>query len=357
MANLLAMTPQSMSPIFRAFLWLAITILSFYVLYIGQDLIIPFVLAIFIWYLINVLSFAIMKLNIRGHSLPASLRYLASVLVIVAGLGFLFNFITQEVGQVIEVAPTYQEKVMPIFDKLNAWLPIELPSAKEFVSQFDFSGIIGKLAGALTGLAGNAGIISIYVIFLFLEQRSFGPKIKGMAKGSIEENDVFKIITQIDKDVRTYIGIKTLASALTGGLSYGIMAAVGLDFAAFWGMLIFFLNFIPTVGSILATFFPSLLALIAFENPVHVGVVIGGIIGVQLLIGSFLEPKLMGNSLNLSPLVILLSLSLWGSLWGVPGMFLCVPITVIAMIVCSHFEQTRPIAVLLSGNGKIKQIS
>ncbi|MBT3482207.1 MAG: AI-2E family transporter, partial [Opitutales bacterium] len=74
----------------------------------------------------------------------------------------------------------------------------------------------------------------------------------------------------------------------------------------------------------------------------------------QILVGNLLEPRLMGNSLNLSPLVILLSLGLWGSLWGVSGMFLCVPITVIAMIICSHFPQTRPIAVLLSGNGQIK---
>ncbi len=351
------MIPQSTDPILRAFLWLAVTILSFYVLYIGQDLIIPFVLAVFIWYLINVLSFAIMKLKIRGKGLPASLRYLASVMIIAAALGFLFNFINENVGEVIEVAPTYQQKILPIIDRINAILPVELPSVDEFVNQFNFGSIVRGLAGALTGIAGMAGIITIYVLFLFLEQRSFGPKIKGMMKGSIEENDVFKIIKQIDKDVRTYIGIKTLTSAATGGLSYGIMAAVNLDFAAFWGMLIFCLNFIPTIGSILATFFPSLLAIIAFENPIYIALVIGGITGVQILIGSFLEPKLMGSSLNLSPLVILLSLSLWGSLWGVPGMFLCVPITVIAMIVCSHFEQTRPIAVFLSGDGKIKQLN
>ena len=134
------------------------------------------------------------------------------------------------------------------------------------------------------------------------------------------------------------------------------MAAIGLDFAAFWGMLIFFLNFIPTVGSILATVFPSLLAVIVFESPAAIIGVIGGITGIQLLVGNFMEPKLMGNSLNLSPLVILLSLSLWGSLWGIPGMFLCVPITVIAMIICSHFAQTRPVAIFLSGNGRLKSL-
>ena len=190
-------------------------------------------------------------------------------------------------------------------------------------------------------------------MFLFLEQRSFGPKIKGMARGNIKETEVIKIIEHIDRDTRKYIGIKTFSSLTTALLSYGVMTWAGLDFAAFWALLIFFFNFIPTVGSILATVFPSILALIQFENPTTVGLVIGGIMATQILVGNLLEPRLMGNSLNLSPLVILLSLGLWGSLWGVSGMFLCVPITVIAMIICSHFPQTRPIAVLLSGNGQI----
>ena len=345
--------PQS--HLLRSFLWLGITVTVFFILYIGQKLIIPLILAVFIWYLINVLSFAIMKLKIGGRSLPASLRYIASVVVIVAILSVFFNFITKNVSEVVRVAPEYQEKIGPMIDKVYGWLPFEEPPPiKEFANQLNFSSLLKMVAGALGSLAGNAGLISIYVVFLFLEQRSFGPKIKGMAHGNIKENEVFKIITQIDKDTRKYIGIKTLTSLTTGMLSFAIMTSVGLDFAAFWAMLIFFFNFIPTVGSILATAFPSVLALIQFEEPTKIGVTIGGVVAAQVLVGNFLEPRLMGNSLNLSPLVILLSLSLWGSLWGVPGMFLCVPITVIAMIICSHFQQTRPIAVLLSGDGKIK---
>ncbi len=343
------------STLFRAFLWLGITVTVFFILFIGQKLIIPFILAIFIWYLINVLSFAIMKLKVGGRVLPASLRYIASVLLIVGILSVFFTFITKNVSEVIQVAPEYQAKIEPMIDKVYGWLPFdEQPPIKEFVSQFDFSGLIKNVAGALGSLAGNAGLISIYVVFLFLEQRSFGPKIKGMARGNIKETEILKIIKQIDRDTRKYIGIKTLASLPTAILSYGVMTWAGLDFAAFWALLIFFFNFIPTVGSILATVFPSILALIQFESPTTVGLVIGGILATQILVGNLLEPRLMGNSLNLSPLVILLSLGLWGSLWGVSGMFLCVPITVIAMIICSHFPQTRPIAVLLSGNGQIK---
>lgn len=343
------------STLLQSFLWLAITVVSFYILHIGKDLILPLVLAVFIWYLINVLSFAITKIQIQGKSLPASFRYIWSGVLIIGLLGLFFSFITQNVNEVIQIAPSYQEKVIPLIDKAYTYLPFDQPpSMRDFVSQFNFSSIIKRLAGALTGLAGNAGIICIYVIFLFLEQRSFSPKLKALSQGGIKEQEMLEIIKQIDKDTRTYIGIKTLSSMLTGLLSYAIMTIVGLDFAAFWGMLIFFFNYIPTVGSILATIFPSILALVAFDQPMPIIGVIGGIIGCQLLVGNFLEPKLMGNSLNLSPLVILLSLGLWGSIWGITGMFLCVPITVIGMIICSHFPQTRPIAILLSSNGSIK---
>ena len=346
-----------MSPLLRTFLILATTLLAFWVLTIGKDLIIPFVLAVFIWYLINVLSTAIMRLNLRGRTLPAGFRYIASALVIAGALGALFNFITQNVSEVITVAPDYQARLQPLIGKVIGWLPVEEPpSLREFVAQFNFSQLISRLASSLAAIAGNASIISIYVIFLFLEQRSFGPKIKAMTRGntSASSQDIFEIITEIDQDTRKYIGIKTLTSSITGLVSYGIMAAIGLDFAAFWGVLIFFRNFIPTVGSILATLFPSLLSLLAFDAPLPIIGIIGGVTATQVLVGNVLEPRLMGNSLNLSPLVILLSLSLWGALWGVTGMFLCVPITVITMIVCSHFPQTKPFAVLLSANGRIR---
>jgi len=132
-----------------------------------------------------------------------------------------------------------------------------------------------------------------------------------------------------------------------------VLHFVGVDFASFWAVLIFLLNFIPTIGSIIATAFPSVLTLVQFDTLGPFVITITILSAIQFCIGSLVEPKLMGNRLNLSPIVILLSLGLWGSIWGIPGMFLCVPITVILMIVCSYFPDTRPIAVLLSGNGKV----
>ena len=145
----------------------------------------------------------------------------------------------------------------------------------------------------------------------------------------------------------------TSVSLATGVISYAILTAVGVDYAVFWGFVLFLLNFIPTIGSLLGVLFPSLLALVQFPTLGPFAVVVVLLAGTQFVIGNVIEPKLMGGKLNLSPLVVILSLVLWGKLWGVPGMFLCVPLTVIAMLVMGNFERTRPLAILLSADGDV----
>jgi AI-2 transport protein TqsA len=129
---------------------------------------------------------------------------------------------------------------------------------------------------------------------------------------------------------------------------------VEVDFAGVWGLLIFLLNFIPTVGSIIATIFPAMIALAQSDGYTLFILVLVGIGALQIGIGNILEPRLMGNSFNLSPIVILLNLGLWQYIWGIPGMFLCVPFLIILTIILSHFPGTRPIAIILSSDGRLR---
>jgi AI-2 transport protein TqsA len=142
---------------------------------------------------------------------------------------------------------------------------------------------------------------------------------------------------------------------LTSLASWVLMYSVGLDFAAFWALLIFVLNFIPNIGSLVATIFPSLLALIQFDTLTPFLVILIGVGSIQMLVGNVLEPQLMGRSLNVSPLVIILSLVVWSFMWGIPGMFLAVPVTVIVMIVFYNFDSTRWIALLMSQDGRLRK--
>ena len=149
------------------------------------------------------------------------------------------------------------------------------------------------------------------------------------------------------------MSVKTLLNLATAIFSYIVLEVVGLDLAGFWAFVIFLLAYIPTIGSLLGVVFPALMAIVQFASWGPFLIITIGLGVAQFVIGNVLEPKMMGKSLNLSSLVVIISLAVWGSIWGVTGMFLSVPITIIIMIVLAEFQQTRPIAVLLSADGKV----
>jgi predicted PurR-regulated permease PerM len=164
------------------------------------------------------------------------------------------------------------------------------------------------------------------------------------------------VFEQIDRDIRIYLRIKTTLAVVTSAIAYTVMAWVGVDFAGFWAVMVFFFYYIPTVGSILAIVAPALLTLVQFDHLTPFLIVLLGFGPIQVVMANVVEPAIMGRSLNLSPLVVIVSLMVWGTIWGVVGMFLCVPIMVVLLIVLAHFETTRPVAVLLSADGRIPEL-
>ncbi len=163
---------------------------------------------------------------------------------------------------------------------------------------------------------------------------------------------VNRVTVSIASQISRYLYIKLMLSLLTGALVWGVLRVMGVDFPITWAVLAFLLNFIPTVGSIVATVPPVLLALVQFyPNLWMAGAVLLVLALIQQVIGNFVEPKLMGENLNLSPVVILLSLVFWGWLWGITGALLSVPIAAAIKIVCENIEMLQPISVLM-GSGK-----
>ncbi len=153
--------------------------------------------------------------------------------------------------------------------------------------------------------------------------------------------------------LQRYVGIKTLVSLFTGIGSYAVMKPVGLDFAETWGVMAFVLNFILTIGSILEVALPRLLALVQYDTFTPFLIIAGGCGAVQFVIRNIVELSLTGRLINLSPLVVVLFLLFWTSIWGLSGALLSVPITVCGLIVISHFSATRPLAILMSGDGTL----
>lgn len=346
---------QSTSPkLITAGLWLVVLAISLYLLVIARDLLIPLVLAIFIWYLINLLAKQFGRIPLGERRLPAGIQFLLAIAVTATIAALFGKLITSNINQVIETAPAYQANINRVISENFARFGLEEPPAlKSIIDGINLASLIRNLATALGGIMGNLGLITVYLVFLFLEQKFFRHKLRAIFPNDQKFEIANHILKRIDRDVSIYLGIKMLVSALTGLISWGIMAAVGLDFAGFWALLIFVLNFIPNVGSLVATTLPTLLALLQFDTLIPFMIIGIGVGTTQLIIGNFIEPPLMGRSLNISPLVVLLSLVLWGSMWGIPGMFLCVPITVILMIILYQFDSARWIALALSKNGQV----
>ncbi|MDG1996419.1 MAG: AI-2E family transporter [Emcibacteraceae bacterium] len=333
---------------------LGLIVLSVYVMVIGRDLIVPFLVSVVIWYLINTLADYYNRIKIGALKLPKTLCFIAALLTMIFALTLLVEMIGNNITDVKASAPEYQKNLLLLSDRIYTLLGIEdQPSLTQLISQIDLRPFISSIAGTMASIAGNAGLILIYVLFIFLEQASFGNKLNALLKSSKHQDTVVEIINTISKKVKTYVAIKTFVSMLTGGACYIVLLLNDVDYASFWAFIIFLLNYIPTVGSMLAVLFPALLSLVQFPTFTPFLIIISSLGLIQVLVGNILEPKLMGNSLNLSPLVVMLSLAVWGSIWGIAGMFLSVPFTVILMIIFSEFPKTRSIAIILSQNGKI----
>ncbi len=187
----------------------------------------------------------------------------------------------------------------------------------------------------------------LYVFFLIAERVSF-PRRLALAFGHQRGDHIMNVVGSINEAIGQYIAVKTLVSALAGILSYVVLVFFGVELAASWGILIFLLNYIPYVGSLVACALPIVLSFLKFGYSWEPIVITGLLIGIQQVIGNWVEPRMAGQRLDVSPLLIVLSLAFWWSIWGVFGAILAVPLLVIVRIILDNIPETKPIATLIS---------
>ncbi|MBU2098895.1 MAG: AI-2E family transporter [Gammaproteobacteria bacterium] len=330
--------------------------LTIFLLVVGQQLLQPLVIAIVLWFLINVVASLFLNVRLGRLKLYRPLCFVLAILVLGALISIIIQFISASLTDLGSVSQVYENNLREYWDRfpLSQNLPAE--GLLQSISQwFDITSMLTTMAFTFTGLATDSILIFIYTLFLLWEQGNFNSKLTALIGDPVQERAVRKIINKVRSDIQRYISIKMLTSSATGILSYLVLRLLNVDFPEIWGIFIFMLNFIPTVGSIIATLMPATVALAqSTTDGVSLALAVLVFIGaLQVTIGNIIEPRLMGSSLNLSPVVILFNLALWGTMWGIVGMFLCVPFLIITTIVLSHFPRTRPIAILLSSNGRI----
>ncbi len=334
--------------------WLVSIIAMVVILWYGKNILIPFVLALILWYLKRQLRLLISKIKFRGEPLPLWLGHTLAFLFIFVLLAINVEIVYASIQGIQEAIPIYESNISIVQHKLDKAFNIDLAAwliahpVNGFLMDF-----LKTVLNSLAAILGKGFIILFYVIFLVLETKVFEDKLRAMYQDENKYNEVVKLLHKLDKSLSKYLVLKTLVSLLTGILSYVVLAIIGVDFALFWAFLIFLLNYIPTIGSLVATLFPTVIALLQGGSFSHALMVLAGIGVIQLLVGNFVEPKVMGNSLNVSSLVVILSLILWGSLWGIIGMIIAVPMTVILIIIFAQFPASRKIAIVLSKDGII----
>lgn len=332
-----------------------LTALAVYLMIVGQSILLPFVIALFVWYLINALATVSRQIRVGGRSLPASLRFGAAVIILGLLAWLVVTLVVSNIGQVVTAAPGYEQNLRGLVNRAGTVLGWdELPHLYVLFEGERLTSLVRNLAGALTYVAGSIGTVAVYVTFLLLEQHSFSSKIAALFPDTAREARVHRVLERIGAEVQRYVWLKTVMSLLPALASYVVMKIVGLDLAEFWALLIFAMNYIPYIGAWLGVIVPTILAAVQFGAIAPVLWTAGPLSIVQFTTGSILEPRIMGQGLNLSPVVMLLALAFWGTIWGVVGMFLAVPLMVVIMIVCSQVEATRPIGVLMSANGQLR---
>jgi predicted PurR-regulated permease PerM len=337
-------------------LWLILIVTTIVILREGKDVFIPLVIALVAVYLVTILSRLVQRISIRGRHLPSLVTMILSF-AFIFGVGYaLFKLVAENALLVAEAAPGFQSSLMRVQRDVFSSFGMEEPmEAREIIRNLDLQSLFTVVATTLAGVLGKISLVILYSLFILIELRHLDGKLKALFPDPARRETILNILKRIDSDIHKYLGVKTAVSIITALLSYGVMRSVGLQFAEFWALLVFILNYIPTIGSIAATVLPTLLAMVQFTTLGPILVVGLGILAIQQLMGNVLEPNLMGETLNISPLVVFCSLIVWGSIWGVVGMFLCVPITVTLIIILSNFDSTRWVSILLSKSGRARE--
>ncbi|MCH8245895.1 MAG: AI-2E family transporter [Bacteroidetes bacterium] len=296
-------------------------------------------------------------LRLKKGRVPMAISLFGVLLIFFLVLFLLGWVVFSSTEALVETLPSYEAKISAFMFNIQASV---LALAERFdiqVTDFrwtdaiEFSSITSVLTtgvGSFIKFLSTTFLILLFMLFILAGAGDLAGKVR-MAFPEAQANRIGDVVATIDTKVRQYLVTKTLISLGTGLLTFLFLLALGVDFPLIWGLLAFVLNYIPNVGSVIAVLFPFFLSLLQFDTlvaPMLVLIILGGI---QMLMGNVIEPRIMAFSLNLSPLLILVSLIFWGWLWGVLGMMLAVPLTATIKIITENIEPLKPLSVLMSG--------
>ncbi len=337
--------------------WMIILVVIIYTMIVAKSIILPFVIAMLIWFVVKKTRDLIDKIGFVKRYIPRWIKSGIATLLIFGLLILIGQMLTSNIEKIVGEYPTYQKNLEDISKQISSFLKtMNIDMEKEietFLNDFDFTEYLTGLFNSISDILGSSMMVLFYAIFIFAEESLFQTKSRLLFSEETKYQRFETTTKKIDKMLSDYISLKSLVSFMTAGGAYIVFWAVGLDSPFFWAAIVFIFNFIPSIGSIFGTVVPAFFALIQFGDWVNFSIILGVVGTVQVVVGNVVEPRLMGNTLNISPLVTILALTVWGAIWDITGMLLSVPITVALIIIMSQFQSTRSVAILLSEKGKV----
>lgn len=338
----------------RAFYFFAFMFLVIYSFNSLSNILTPIAISFFIWFLINGLANEIKKIPYINKRVLDFVATPLSLIIILYSMVKIGTFVTSSMIELGSVVAQLDSKINVVIDKISTLTSFDLKEPlQKFFQEFNMATLLNRIFVAFSSILSNTMQIFLYVLFLLIDQRFFDLKLNALFQNENSKNKAKHILTSISKGVRTYILITTIVSLITGFLTFLICQYFGLQGAVLWGFIAFILNFIPTIGTIIAVLIPTVFAIIQLTDVSSILYLFIFLVLIQFVIGNVIYPKLMGKSLNISQFVVILSLVVWGAMWGTIGMFLAVPIMMILLIILSQFESTKNLAVLISEDGNI----
>ncbi len=325
------------------------------ILFLGRSLIIPLIFGMILWLMMRKIRSLFYRVGLKDKWFPKWLKTLLSTAILFSLVWVIGMIFESNIKELIRYSDAYGKNftlIMHDFDSLSSYKVEDI--AKSFNSNDLITKYMTSVIASLQTIISNVVIVLIYMLFIITEESSFKFKIRALFPNRETYNERLLVIRRIEKAITNYLGIKSLIALITSTISYSILTLAGLNAPFFWALLIFMFSFIPFFGVLISSFLPALFAIIQFAGYSESLIILFSLGSIQFIAGNIIEPKIMGNTMNVSPLVVILSLGFWGFIWGLPGMFLSVPITVIMVIVFSKFKSTRGIAIILSERGEIE---
>ncbi|MDQ2860154.1 MAG: AI-2E family transporter [Pseudomonadota bacterium] len=342
--------PAALSPVTarNALVILAVIVTGAALRWMG-GIISPLLLAVFLAVMVDGLARVIRR---RAPFLPPAAAILAAIAISVVLFAAVAVIVANNAGAFIGKLGAYGPKLNNLIAHVAGRLGVRAPgTVDQIVGQFDPTPYLGTVAQALQGFASSAVLVLVYLGFIVASRHAFERKMVRLLHEREDRHETLQVFLRVRNSVERYLWIQTITGVMIAVAGWLLMMAVGLENAFFWAFLIFILNYIPIVGAAVAIVLPAVFALVQFDGYGQGALVLGGLFAITFLVGNILLPRMQGDSLNMDPLVVLMSLGFWGAIWGLPGMFLSTPLTVLTMVILAQFEGSRWIAILLSADG------